>query len=201
MHRPDLLAYLLIGTGVLALLGRLTDGAGWLWMALVAAALLGAYVSQRTYGFLVLGGILAGSAVGLLLQSAFPGCDGVFLISLGFGLVAVDRVERRENRWPWVVGVALVAIGTVSGVVSSGVLQSTWFALVLIAIGALVLWRRREAAAFPPAVRGGPGPTTAYRPPVAPGSAPEPRPATEPESPAEPGPPPASDDTTRSPGD
>ncbi len=151
MHRPELLAYLLIGTGVLALLGRWTDGAGWLWMALVAAALLGGYVSQRTYGFLVLGGVLAGTAVGLLLQSAFPGCDGVFLISLGFGLYAVDRVERRENRWPRLVGVALVAIGTVSGVVSSGVLRSTWFALVLIAVGALVLWRSpRGSGAFPP---------------------------------------------------
>ncbi len=197
MHRRDLLAYALIGTGVLALLGRLTDGAGWLWMALVAAALLGGYVSQRTYGFLVLGGILAGSAVGLLLQSAFPGCEGVFLISLGFGLVAVDRVERRENRWPWVVGVALVAIGTANGLVSSGVLQSTWFALVLIAAGALVLWRRREAAAFPPAVRGGPAPTTYAVPAVVPDPPAEPRPAPEPAaSPADP-----SDGTQRSLGD
>ncbi len=167
MRRPDLLAYLLIGTGVLALLGRWTDGAGWLWMALVAAALLGAYVSQRTYGFLVLGGVLAGSAVGLLLQAAFPACDGVFLISLGFGLFAVDRVERRENRWPRLVGVALVAIGTVSGVVSSGVLRSTWFALVLIAVGALVLWRVAAEAAValrPPAVRREPADPTRSHP-------------------------------------
>ncbi|MFN2322258.1 MAG: hypothetical protein ABR510_04800 [Trueperaceae bacterium] len=158
MVRTDAFAYLLIGLGALALLARLTDGAGWLWLGLVAAALLVAYVQQRTYGFLVLGSILAGSTVGLLLQAAFPRCDGVFLIALGMGLVAIDRVEQRAPRWPWGLGLALVGIGVVSGLASSGLLSSTWFALLLIAAGALLLWRRRESAAFPPQVRGGPGP-------------------------------------------
>lgn len=181
MRRPDTLAYVLIAIGGLALLGRVSDGAGWVWMALVAAALLVSYVSQRTYGFLVLGGILAGSAVGLLLQAGFPRCDGVFLISLGAGLIAVDRVERRASRWPWQVGWVLVAIGAVSGAVSSGLLQSTWFALLLIAAGVLLWWRRREATAFPPAVRSGPGPAPAVPPaaptPAAPAGEPDDRPA------------------------
>ena len=158
MVRTDVLAYLLIGLGALALLARLTDGAGWLWLGLVAAALLVGYAQQRTYGFLVLGGLLAGSAVGLLLQAAFPRCDGVFLIALGAGLIAIDRVEPRAPRWPWGLGIALVGLGVVSGLASSGLLSSTWVALLLIAAGALLLWRRREAAAFPPQVRGGPGP-------------------------------------------
>ncbi len=159
MQRTDAFAYLLIGLGALALLARLSGGAGWLWLGLVAAALLVAYAQQRTYGFLVLGGVLAGSAVGLLLQSVFPRCDGVFLISLGIGLVAIDRVERRAPRWTWVLGWVLTGLGVVTGLASSGLLSSTWFALLLIAAGALLLWRRREAAAFPPQVRGGPGPS------------------------------------------
>lgn len=158
MVRTDAFAYLLIGLGALALLARLTDGAGWLWLGLVAAALLIGYAQQRTYGFLVLGGVLAGTAVGLLLQAAFPRCDGVFLISLGLGLVAIDRIERREPRFAWGLGVVLAGIGVVTGLSSSGLLSSTWFALLLIVAGALLLWRRREAAAFPPQVRGGPGP-------------------------------------------
>ncbi len=158
MVRTDAFAYLLIGLGALALLARLTDGAGWLWLGLVAAALLVGYAQQRTYGFLVLGGILAGAAVGLLLQAAFPRCDGVFLIALGIGLAAIDRVEQRAPRWPWGLGLTLVGLGVVTGLASSGLLSSTWFALLLIAAGALLLWRRREAAAFPPQVRGGPGP-------------------------------------------
>jgi hypothetical protein len=164
MVRTDAFAYLLIGLGALALLARLTDGAGWLWLGLVAAALLVGYVQQRTYGFLVVGSILAGTSVGLLLQGAFPRCDGVFLISLGVGLVAIDRVEARTPRYAWGLGIALVGIGTVNGLASSGLLSSTWFALLLIAAGALLLWRRREAAAFPPQVRGGPGPGPDPRP-------------------------------------
>lgn len=158
MVRTDAFAYLLIGLGVLALLARLTDGAGWLWLGLVAAALLAAYAQGRTYGFLVLGGVLAGSAVGLLLQSAFPRCDGVFLIALGVGLVAIDRVEPRAPRWPRALGWTLLVVGVLAGLASSGLLSSTWFALLLIGAGAVLLWRRREAAAFPPQVRGGPGP-------------------------------------------
>jgi len=170
MNRRDLFAYALIGLGALALLARLTDGAGWLWIALVAAAMLGAYVSQRTYGFLVVGGLLAGTAVGLLLQQAFPRCDGVFLISLGIGLVAIDAVERRESRWPRSVGIGLAGLGLVLALATSGVFGTAWFALLLIAVGGLLLWRRHEATAFPPPLVPRPSasaPPTAIAPPSA----------------------------------
>jgi hypothetical protein len=150
MNRRDLLAYALIGLGVLALLARLTDGAGWIWIALVAGALLAAYAQQRTYGFLVLGGTLAGTALGLLLQQAFPRWDGLFLVALGAGLVAVDAVEPREPRWARGVGLGLAGLGLVLALLNAGVLGSAWFALLLIAVGAAMLWRRHEAGAFPP---------------------------------------------------
>ncbi len=150
MMRREWVAYGLIGLGVLALLARVSGGAGWLWVALVAAALLATYVSQRTYGLLVVGGLLAGTAVGILLQQLFPRCDGVFLISLGAGLIAIDAVERREPRWPRNVGLGLAALGLLLALVTSGILGSAWFALLLIAAGAAVLWRGREASAFPP---------------------------------------------------
>ena len=150
MMRREWVAYGLIGLGVLALLARVSGGAGWLWIALVAAALLGTYVSQRTYGLLVIGSLLAGTSVGLLLQQLFPRCDGVFLISLGAGLIAIDAVERREPRWPRNVGLGLAALGLLLALATSGVLGSAWFALLLIAVGAAVLWRGREASTFPP---------------------------------------------------
>jgi hypothetical protein len=164
MNRRDLLAYALIGLGVLALLARLTGGAGWIWIALVAGALLAAYAQQRTYGFLLLGGLLAGTAAGLLLQQAYPRWDGIFLVALGAGLIAVDRVEPREPRWPRGVGLGLAGLGLVLALLNAGVLSSAWFALLLIAVGALMLWRRREAEAFPPppvTPPPGPSPTTA----------------------------------------
>lgn len=150
MMRREMLAYALIGFGVVALLARVTGGAGWLWIALVAVALLATYASQRTYGLLVVGGLLAGTSVGILLQQLFPRCDGVFLVSLGAGLIAIDVVERREPRWPRSVGLGLAALGLILALATSGVLGSAWFALLLIAIGAAVLWRGREASAFPP---------------------------------------------------
>jgi hypothetical protein len=168
MDRRDLLAYALIGLGVLALLARLTGGAGWIWIALVAGALLAAYGQQRTYGFLVLGGLLAGTAVGLLLQQAFPRWDGVFLVALGLGLVVVDRVEPREPRWPRGVGLGLAVLGLVLALLNAGVLGSAWFALLLIAVGALMLWRRREAEAFPPPLVTPPTGATPPTPPAAP---------------------------------
>lgn len=143
------LAYILIAIGALALLSRLTDGAGWLWLALVAAALLYGYRRQRTYGFLVLGCVLAGMAAGLLLQQVFD-ADGPFLVALGGGLIALDLIERRHPRWPWGIGIALVILGTGTFLVDSGMLGSAWFALLLIAAGAYLLWRRDGDSLFPP---------------------------------------------------
>lgn len=150
MMRRDLVAYGLIGLGVLALLARVSGGAGWLWIALVAAALLATYVSQRTYGLLVVGAVLAGTAVGVFLQGLFPRWDGVFLIALGLGIAAIDVVEPREPRWRWRFGLGLAALGLVLSLVNSGVLTSAWFAVLLIVIGGAILWRGRESGAFPP---------------------------------------------------
>jgi hypothetical protein len=166
MMRRELVAYGLIGLGVLALLARVSGGAGWLWIALVAAALLATYVSQRTYGLLVVGGLLAGTSVGILLQQLFPRCDGVFLISLGAGLIAIDAVERREPRWPRSVGVGLAALGLILALATSGVLGSVWFALLLILVGAAVLWRGRETGGFPPPLVDVPSPRPPVRPPA-----------------------------------
>lgn len=161
MVRRELVAYGLIALGALALLARLGNGAGWLWLALVAVALLAAYASQRTYGLLVAGSLLAGTSAGLLLQQAFPRLDGVFLIALGFGIAAIDVVEPREPLWRRRAGLALAALGLLLSLANAGVLGSVWFALALIAAGALLLWRRREAAAFPPPMV---TPTTAMPP-------------------------------------
>jgi hypothetical protein len=82
MDRRHLLAYGLIAFGVLALLARASGGTGWLWLGVVAAVALTAYVNTRTYGFLLARRRAAGSALGILLTDLFA-CDGVFLVSLG----------------------------------------------------------------------------------------------------------------------
>ena len=164
MDRRHLLAYALIALGLLALLARASGSTGWLWLAVVGGAALAAYVNTRTYGFLLLGGVLSGSAVGILLTDLFA-CDGVFLVSLGLGLVAVDRVAPRPQRFATYLGGVLVALGLLAGLIDSGVLTSVWLPLVLIALGAALLWRQRDAGgAFPPPQRSVPtGPDAARR--------------------------------------
>ena len=167
MDRRHLLAYGLIAFGVLALLARASGGTGWLWLGVVAAVALTAYVNTRTYGFLLLGGVLAGSALGILLTDLFA-CDGVFLVSLGVGLLAVDRVHPLQQRWVTYLGAVLAALGLLAGLIDSGVLGSTWLPLALIALGVALLWRDRGAdGRFPPPQRSVPAPPPAP-PPVPP---------------------------------
>jgi HRDC domain len=140
LKAKDLVAYALIAVGVVALLGRLSGGAGWLWVGLVAIGFLWAWVAQKSYGFLVTGCILAGVAVGILLESSW-GWNGAFLISLGIGFIMIDRLETRQNKWPFYVGIVLAVLGLLIGILETGFLGSFWFALILIGAGVFILTR------------------------------------------------------------
>jgi hypothetical protein len=178
MEHRRLVAFALIALGSITLLARLSDGAGWLWIGLVAAALLYAYARQRTYGFLVLGGIMAGTAAGILLQELFRN-EAFFLVSLGAGIAAIDIVERRASRWPRLVGAALAAIGVIIGLAQGGAFDSVWFALLLIAVGVAIIVRGSDAQPFPPPLR-----TPAQQAPAPP----TPAPTIAPRSPGDAGP-------------
>ncbi len=172
-RRRHLLAYALIALGLVALLAQVSGSTGWLLLGVVAAAALVAYANTRSYGFLLLGGVLAGSALGLLLTDLFA-YDGVFLMSLGASLIAVDRIEPRAQRWAAYLGAVLAAIGLVAGLFDSGVLASAWLPLLLVAGGVALLWRdRRGHQGFPPPLRSvpteAPAPVPAPAPPSAAG--------------------------------
>ncbi|MEJ2666473.1 MAG: hypothetical protein P8Z81_05140, partial [Deinococcales bacterium] len=155
MTNTRLVAYALIAIGIVALLSRLTADAGWLWIGLVAIGFLAAYQRERVYAFLVVGSTLMGVAVGILLEGSWH-WPGTFLVSLGAGVAAIDLAAPRENRWPRVVGIALIVVGVITGLAEAGVLTSAAFAVLLIAAGIVlvVLPRRarleRGAAGTPP---------------------------------------------------
>ncbi len=149
MKNERLIAYVLIAVGVVALLSRL-GSADWLWIALVAAALLAGYVTRKNYGFLVAGSICAGLSVGTLI-----GTPSGVLISLGAGLLAVDRVEPRPNRWPLYLAGVLAGVGLLYGV--GNIFDSFWTALIFIAGGAYLLLREKDEVSGAPTPSEQPG--------------------------------------------
>ncbi|MEJ2290114.1 MAG: hypothetical protein P8Y05_00190, partial [Deinococcales bacterium] len=149
MTNTRLVAYALIAIGLVALLSRLTGDSGWLWIGLVAAGFLVAYQRERVYSFLVLGSVLMGVAVGILLEGSWH-WPGAFLVSLGAGVAAIDLAAPRDNRWPRIVGLGLIALGVITGLAEAGVLTSSAFAVLLIAAGiVLVVLSRRSPAVAP----------------------------------------------------
>lgn len=169
MSTSRALAYALIAVGAVGLLSRLSADAGWLWVALVAAGLIAGYLRTRTYAFLVLGALLAGAAVGILLEGNWN-WPGAFLVSLGAGAAAIDVVEPRTNRWPRWLGASLALLGVVTGLAEVGFFGSSVVAVLLIVAGALLVWRGRAP------VGSGAGEAPLPQRPAAPGSgAPSPR--------------------------
>lgn len=143
MDTRRLIAYLLLALGAVTLLGRISGGSGWLWIAVVAASFLYAWRRERTYGLLVIGAILGGMSIGILLEGNF-GWDGAFLVGLGAGFLGIDLVEPRPNRWPRIVGAILGVAGLVVGIAEAGILGSTWFAILLIVAGIWLVARRDD---------------------------------------------------------
>lgn len=142
MNNNRILAYLLIGVGVLFLLARLEFGSSWLWVGLVAAGFLAGYANQKSYGLLVVGCVLAGLALGLLL-----GAGPLVTLGLAAGFLAIDRIEPRGNRWPVVTAAVLAGIGVLGWLIDTGFVGSLLFALILIAVGFYLLTRGGPRAA------------------------------------------------------
>ena len=141
--RPQrLLAYALIAIGVIMLLSRI-GGADWLWLALISVIFLFAYVSRKTYNFLVAGGVLMGIAVGTLIDTS----SGM-LLSLAAGFFAIDRVEPKPNRWALYTAGIFAVLGALVALGSVGLLGSVSFALALLAVGAYLLYREGNKPAI-----------------------------------------------------
>lgn len=143
MKSERIIAYILIAIGALALLINIGVGTAWLWVGIAAITFLVVYASQRHYSFLVLGSILAGAAVGILMEAAW-GLSGAFFVSLGIGFLAIDRIEPRPNRWPLYIAAVLIAFGVLVGLLQTGILSSIWFGVLLVAIGIYLLYRDQE---------------------------------------------------------
>lgn len=177
MNNQSFVAFALVVIGIVALASRFGGDTGWLWstgwwpwVGLVAAGFLAAYSRRRTHWFLVTGSILAGVAVGILLEQIW-GWDGISLIGLGLGFFAIGLVERQPSHWSRVPAAVLIVLGLFLFLMDFGTFDSDpiWLAIVLIVGGIyLYLSQRENWTLFPSSRRSIPDP-----------------PAPEPEAPSE----------------
>ncbi|MEZ4607505.1 MAG: hypothetical protein R2880_06570 [Deinococcales bacterium] len=135
------LGLMLLAIGILALVSRIEGDTGWLWVAAISGAFLFAYSRFRQYGFLVAGCIIGGVAAGIILETIFR-TEGIFLLGLGAGFIAIDRVRPLPSRWPLYPGGILIAIGLMIGL--SQMFGSFLFALMMIAIGLFFLFKDKR---------------------------------------------------------
>ena len=130
-------------------------------MLIIGAAFLVAYFYQKAYGLLIPACILLGLGVGTLLhEQGFWWANEGAQLGLGVGFLSIYVIARLYQRetswWPLIPGIILVVIGIPKTAMVIRFLREHW-ALILVAIGLLVLigaFRRSEepepAAAAPP---------------------------------------------------
>jgi HRDC domain len=128
---------MLLAFGALLLLNNLSGAdAGWLWVGAIAAVFLYGHRARHEPGLAVPGGVLAGVAVGILLENITP-FDGVFLFGLAGGFYLITVLEPRIHAWAlWPAGVLSVIAGMVL------ISQNAWLFTALLIVGGLYLLNR-----------------------------------------------------------
>lgn len=141
-NKQGLFGLALVAVGLLAVLTNVgDDDAAFLWTGAISAALFFGYYRSKAYGLLIPACILAGVTAGIIFELVSP-VEGVFLLGLGGGFVAIDRIAQEKSRWPLYPGIILMAIGTVITVQT--LFNNMLFAIMLIVVGAYLLLRNRQ---------------------------------------------------------
>ena len=126
-------------------------------MLMIGSAFLIGYFYQKAYSLLVPACILLGLGIGGLLQDRYWWANEGTQLGLGIGFLAIyliDRLYQRESHWwPLIPGIILVVIGIPKTKEVMRFAAQNW-ALILIAIGLLVLvgaFRRQQEPETAPA--------------------------------------------------
>ena len=132
----------LVGLGLLWFLTTVIGGdSGWLWLAAISAGFGVAYSRTRNAGFVVPCGVLAGVAVGVLLETLLPFEGSAFLCGLAGGFYAVKTLEPKVHAWAIYPASILAAIAALIFVTQNALL----IALALVGAGVYLLTRKRLA--------------------------------------------------------
>ncbi len=143
------IAILLIVLGLYFLAAQLLPQGG-LGLALLGGLLLAGYgLGGRVQGFLIAGCILLGLGLGMALNDLLgPGWWPLILLGLGLGFCAIP-VGARDQAWALIPGGVLVLLSGLFLLTAQGVgftrefweAVGRWWPLILVALGAWILWR------------------------------------------------------------
>lgn len=143
---------ILIAIGVLLLLTQLVPGADKLLLLALGIGFYAAYfLADRRRGFLIAGGVLGGLGLGIYLSGVLRGpgsADGAaFFLAWAAGWASIYLVDRTQ-KWPlWPAGIfaAIGVVVTLSGLPGLASVTGLIWPLILIGLGAWLLWRRQRA--------------------------------------------------------
>ncbi len=139
LARDQRLGYGLLALGGLVLLAAFNDGVqGFFVLTAMALGFLVAHRRTGLHGFAVPGGILAGIAVGALLEGITP-FEGIFLVGFAGGFWLVQHLEPKHHAWAIYPAWIFTAI---AGLVF--VTENAWLVALALAIGGFALIRRQE---------------------------------------------------------
>lgn len=134
------LARVLFGIATLAtllLLALFLSSGAWLWLLLASVIALYLHGRSGVYALLVVGALLAGAAVGVLLEVALR-WSGAFLVSVGAAAITTEALDEKPGRWALIFGLAFVGLGMLVGIFDAG--QRAVVA-ASVTLGGLLLWR------------------------------------------------------------
>ncbi len=138
------LVLIVVGAGLLAV-QQMPELGRYIVLA-VGLGLLAIFVLNRSYGALIGGSIVTGLGVGIVLASMTSGNESgaVILLSLGAGFMAIWPLAaafRLSDRhwWPLVPGFILLSIGTALWIGGPAFELLSYWPLILIAIGVLLV--------------------------------------------------------------
>ena len=133
----------LIGVGLVLLALKHVYGlVQWASFFLLSGAFFAAYFYRREFGFLILGCILLGLAIGSLESDSLGQFGEPMLLGLGTGFIAIFVIaliyQRQSHWWPLIPGTVLLLVGSPRAGWIFDFVFSNW-PLILVFVGLMIL--------------------------------------------------------------
>jgi hypothetical protein len=164
-HRdPIILGIILIAVGVGGFaVNAFPQAGGWI-VAIVGLALLAVFAYTRLYATLIPGGIVTGLGLGIVaseLLTNYNDNGGLIVGGLGLGFIAIWVIGAlfsipEHHPWPLVPGGILLTIGVLLALGDTTTQLLTYWPVVLIAIGLIVVVRAMISPSTPSTPESGP---------------------------------------------